>query len=392
MENRVCIVGIGLVESAQSIFELSHKELLFYSTRKALDDAGLERKDIGGAITSSYDFLEGRSLSNQFTLDSIGGVMKPCDLRLGEDGIYSLFAGYMEVMADPSKFVVVASVQKASERDSEGLGYQKLIAASMEPVFSRPVCNSIPNLLGLEPVLAAMEARAFMERSGLKEEQLARVAVKNFNNANSGREKSAINLKAVLESELFSWPIRQLTRAKEADAACTLILASEKKVRAMAQSPVFIRGIGWCSDQSHLAFRQQGLARETKWATHQAYKMAGIQRPDKEINLAEVSDWYAHRELMHCEALGFCNLGEIGSCIADGVFEKEGPLPVNVSGGLLGRGNAIGTSGLTRAAQVALQIRGQANGYQVPGVEVGLAHSWSGIPTATAGVAVLSKW
>src|SRR4030042_2464838 len=164
MENRVCIVGIGLVESAQSIFELSHKELLFYSTRKALDDAGLERKDIGGAMTSSYDFLEGRSLSNQFTLDSIGGVMKPCDLRLGEDGIYSLFAGYMEVMADPSKFVVVASVQKASERDSEGLGYQKLIAASMEPVFSRPVCNSIPNLLGLEPVLAAMEARAFMAR------------------------------------------------------------------------------------------------------------------------------------------------------------------------------------------------------------------------------------
>ena len=392
MENRVCIVGIGLVESAQSIFELSHKELLFYSTRKALDDAGLERKDIGGAITSSYDFLEGRSLSNQFTLDSIGGVMKPCDLRLGEDGIYSLFAGYMEVMADPSKFVVVASVQKASERNSVGLGYQKLIAASMEPVFSRPVCNSIPNLLGLEPVLAAMEARAFMERSGLKEEQLARVAVKNFNNANSGREKSAINLKAVLESELFSWPIRQLTRAKEADAACTLILASEKKVRSMAQSPVFIRGIGWCSDQSHLAFRQQGLARETKWAAHQAYKMAGIQRPDKEINLAEVSDWYAHRELMHCEALGFCNLGEIGSCIADGVFEKEGPLPVNVSGGLLGRGNAIGTSGLTRAAQVALQIRDQANGYQVPGVEVGLAHSWSGIPTATAGVAVLSKW
>jgi acetyl-CoA C-acetyltransferase len=392
MENRVCIVGIGLVEPDQSIFELSHKELLFYSTRKALDDAGLDRKDIGGAITSSYDFLEGRSLSNQYTLDSIGGVMKPCDLRLGEDGIYCLFAGYMEIMTDPSKYVVVASVQKASERDPEGLSYQKLISASMEPVFSRPVCNSIPNILGLEPVLAAMEARAFMERSGLKEEQLARVAVKNLNNGNLDKGKSTIDLKAVLESKLLSWPIRQLTRAREADAACTLILASEKKVRAMTQSPVFVRGIGWCSDQSHLAFRQQGLARETKWAAHQAYKMAGIQRPDKEINLAEISDWYAHRELMHCEALGFCNLGEIGSCIADEVFEKEGALPVNVSGGLLGRGNAIGTSGLIRVAQVASQIRGQANGYQVPGVEVGLAHSWSGIPWATAGVAVLSKW
>jgi acetyl-CoA acetyltransferase len=143
MRNRVCIVGIGMIESDEPVAESSHKELLFYATRKALDDAGLERKDIGGAITSSYDFLEGRSLSNQYTLDSIGGVMKPCDLRLGEDGIYSLFAGYMEVMADPSKFVVVASVQMASERDPEGLGYQKLIAASMEPVFSRPVCKTL---------------------------------------------------------------------------------------------------------------------------------------------------------------------------------------------------------------------------------------------------------
>ena len=114
MSNRVCIVGIGVVESAEPMIDLSHKELLFYATRKALDDAGLERKDISGAITTSYDFLEGRSLSNQYTLDSIGGVMKPCDLRLGEDGIYSLFGGYMEVMADPSQVVVVASVQRYS--------------------------------------------------------------------------------------------------------------------------------------------------------------------------------------------------------------------------------------------------------------------------------------
>ena len=112
----------------------------------------------------------------------------------------------------------------------------------------------------------------------------------------------------------------------------------------------------------------------------------------KEIDLAEVSDWYAHRELMHCEALGFCRMEEIGACISDGVFEKDRDLPINVSGGLLGRGNAIGTSGLIRVAQVVQQIRGQANGYQVPGVKVGLAHSWGGINAATAGVAILSKW
>ena len=391
MSNRVCVLGIGMMESLGSIVDMSHKELLFYATRQALNDAGLERKDIGSAFTTSFDFLEGRSLSNQYTLDSIGGVMKACDLRLGEDGIYGLFAGYMEVMADPSQIVVVASVQKASERDPDGLGYQKLIADSMEPLFSRPVCKAVPSLLGLEPVLAAMEARAFMGRTGLSEDDFAAVAVKNMN-ASSGGKGSGPDKETVLESDLLSWPILRMTRAREADAACTIILASEKRAKDLSNQPVFISGIGWCSDQSHLSSREQGVANETKWAAHQAYSMAGIQRPDREIDFAEVSDWYAHRELIHCEALGLCASDEIQSCVADRRFQGTGRLPVNMSGGLLGRGNSIGTSGLIRVAQVVQRVRGQSDGGQDRRVDVGLAHSWGGIPTATAGVAILCKW
>jgi len=120
--------------------------------------------------------------------------------------------------------------------------------------------------------------------------------------------------------------------------------------------------------------------------------MAGIRHPEREIDLAEISDWYAHRELIHLEALGLCGSDDLKECLADRRFEKEGRLPVNASGGLLGTGNAIGASGLIRVAQVVQQLRGQANGTQVQGAGVGLAHSWGGIPTATAGVAILSKW
>lgn len=389
MTNRVCIVGIGVVEASESTFDMSHKELLYYATKQALDDAGLERKEIGGAVTSTNDFLEGRSLSNQFTLDSVGGVMKACDLRLGEDGIYSLFAGYMEVMVDPAQITVISSVQKGSERDANGLGYQNLIAAGMEPVFSRPVCSSIPDPGSLEAVLAGMDGRAYLERSGATEDHLAKVAARNMGNAG---DDSALGMKEIRESDLLSWPIRRLTMAKETDAACTLILASEKKARTLTRDPVFVLGMGWCSGKSHLASREQGVATETKWAASQAYDMAGIRRPEREIDLAEVSDWYAHRDLMHCEALGLCGQKSGGTCLDEGLFDRTGALPVNVSGGLLGRGNAVGTSGLLRIAQVARQIRGEADGHQIPGVEVGLAHSWGGIPTATAGVAILGKW
>ena len=230
-----------------------------------------------------------------------------------------------------------------------------------------------------------------MDRTGLDEEDLAEVAVKNLNTDNDKR-CAGVDKKAVLKSDSLSWPIREMTKAKETDAACAVILASEKRVKNLQNEPVFISGIGWCSDKSNLPCREQGVSRETKWAARQAYKMAGIRRPDQEIDFAEVSDWYAHRELMHCEALGLCGTDEIKNCIADKSFQRGGRLPVNISGGLLGRGNAVGTSGLIRVAQVVRQIRGQANGLQIPGVGVGLAHSWGGIPTATAGAAVLSKW
>lgn len=385
-------MGVGVVEASENTAEMSHKDLLFHATRRSLDDAGLERKDIGGAITATFDFLEGRSLSNQYTLDSIGGVMKPCDLRLGEDGLYSLFAGFMEVMADPSQVTVVASVQKASERDPAGLGYQKLIAATMEPIYSRPVCGSVPHLGSLEAVLAAMDARAYMERTGLTEEQLARVAALNFRNAAYAGNKSVPGIKDVLSSDVLSWPIRRLVAARESDGACTVILASEKRSRSLNREPVFVTGIGWCSGNSHLPSREPGTAKETKWAARAAYDMAGIRRPDREIDFAEVSDWYAHRQLMHCEALGLCGSNDVGTSVDLGIFERSGTLPINASGGLLGRGNPIGTSGLIRVAEVVRQIRRQANGYQIPGAEVGLAHSWGGIPTASAGVAILSKW
>ncbi|MFH0959738.1 MAG: hypothetical protein V1897_13655 [Pseudomonadota bacterium] len=392
MSNRVCIVGVGVVDSDENTTEMSHKDLLFYATRRALNDAGLSRKDIGGAVTATYDFLEGRSLSNQYTLDSIGGVMKPCDLRLGEDGIYSLFAGYMEVMVDPEQITVVASVQKASERDPDGLGYQQIIAATLEPVFSRPICGSIPDPSLLESVLAAMDARAYLEISGVTEEHLAKVAAKNIGNANYPDKESVSALKEVMESRLVSWPIRDLTASKQTDAACAIILASDKKARPLKQEPVFVRGIGWCSGKSHFPSRQQGSCNETRWAASQAYNMAGINRPEREIDFAELSDWYAHRELMHCEALGLSGSKGAGDCLDDGLFDRTGLLPVNPSGGLLGKGNAVGTSGLIRVAQVVRQIRQQSIGYQVPQAEVGLAHSWGGIPTATAGVAILGKW
>jgi len=272
---------MGIYESEAPEKELSHREMLFYATRKAMDEAGIKRKDIDVGYTASYDFFEGRSLSNQFTVDSIGGVMKACDERVSEEGIFALFSGCMEVMADPSKIVVVAMVQKPSDRDKADVGFQRIISDTMEPVFSRPVVKSIPDETRLEGILISMELRSFMERTGLKEREIAKVVVKNMKNA--GKSTS---VKDVLKSPQLSGPLRKAMCAPPKDAACTFFLASEEKAKRMKREPIFIKGIGWASGKSHFATRTQGTAEETKWAARRAYKMANIHRPEEDVDFA----------------------------------------------------------------------------------------------------------
>jgi acetyl-CoA C-acetyltransferase len=119
--------------------------------------------------------------------------------------------------------------------------------------------------------------------------------------------------------------------------------------------------------------------------------MAGIGHPAREIDVAEVYDTFTFDELQFCEALGLCGEGEGGDFIDEGVSEISGALPVNPSGGLLGCGNPLGTAGLMKVAQAALQLRGEAGDNQVPGAEVAVAQGYQW-PNPSGGVVVLSKW
>jgi acetyl-CoA C-acetyltransferase len=53
-----------------------------------------------------------------------------------------------------------------------------------------------------------------------------------------------------------------------------------------------------------------------------------------------------------------------------------------------GCGHLLDASGLARALEVILQLRGQASQRQLQDVQTGLAFAWRGVPT-TAGAAVI---
>jgi acetyl-CoA C-acetyltransferase len=122
-----------------------------------------------------------------------------------------------------------------------------------------------------------------------------------------------------------------------------------------------------------------------------AYRQAGINNPLEAIDIAEVDDTYAYKELQALEALGFCRQGEAGTLTIEGYTATDSGLPVNVSGGSLGMGNLLDTNGLARALEIVLQLRGEAGSRQVDDVNIGLAQSWRGVPTTSGAVLILAN-
>jgi len=170
-----------------------------------------------------------------------------------------------------------------------------------------------------------------------------------------------------------------------------VVLAEEKTARALSAKPIWIRGIGWCSDTPGLETRNWGEAVYAQLAAEMAYEMAGIRYPRKEINFVEVNDEFSYKELQHLEAMRLCQKGEAGPLTEMGGTEINGEIPVNPSGGCLGVGNLFELNGGHKVLEVVRQLRGEAGKNQIKNVNTGLAQSWRGVPTTTGTVVILSN-
>jgi hypothetical protein len=90
-------------------------------------------------VTISSDLAEGRSLSNQYSLDSIGGVMRPFDLRLGNESLHGLAAGALELLAGKGRRSVVAGVLRPSDLNQPPRDLSRLIASRLNLHYERAV-------------------------------------------------------------------------------------------------------------------------------------------------------------------------------------------------------------------------------------------------------------
>jgi acetyl-CoA acetyltransferase len=250
--------------------------------------------------------------------------------------------------------------------------------------------------LAATPAYFALRAQRLMRESGTTKQQLAQVVVKN--RANGVDNPIAMFRKPttaddVLASRLVCEPLHLHMLCSPNEGAAAVVLRRES---GSGDGPPVVAAAAL---RSHLPGSVLGEATPlsgvddaditppSTLAAHAAFSEAGVSPSD--LDLVECQDTDAARELLAYEELGLCERGEGARLLDDGTTLPGGALPVNVSGGLLSKGEPLGASALGQVVEVADQLRGRAGPRQVEGARVGLAHTVG--RGANAAVVILTR-
>ncbi len=413
MTRNVAVVGIGYTNFSSMTPDQSWKEFMFEACQKAYMDAGLDpRKDIDSFITCAEDYWEGFSIFDEFVPDQIGATLRPCCTVCG-DGIYGLGNAYMQIKTGQMNVVAVEAHSKISDLLTFGeIGlhaydpiFERLITGSAErqhytgnPSYTKespkPLVGKSDEKNRVHPYfLAGLEMQHYLKKTNTTEEQCAKVVVKNkknaFNNPLANYEAN-IDIDDVMKSEYLFKPVKKLDISPNVDGAISFVLADEETAKNLDVEPIWLKGFGWCSETPWLSSRAMDAGYATM-ASDMAYKMAGIQNPRNEIDIAEVDDRFSYKELQHLEAIGLAEPGQASKMLDAGDLDVKGSLPTNTSGGSIGIGNCFEATGLQKALEIVTQLRGHAGKRQVKDVRTGIAQSWRGIPSGSGAVAIFGR-
>jgi acetyl-CoA C-acetyltransferase len=372
--SRVAIVGIGHSKFGRRT-DVNIGELAFESIKQAVDDAGVDRKDIRNVVVGSMGTWSEESLP-AVVVNEYAGLNGAGTMRVEAacaSGSAALKSAYNSVKSGEGDVAMAVGVEKMTEVDS---------STSVELIGRAGSYTWEFENYGITfPAYYALYAVSHMNRFGTTEEDLSRVAVKahHYGAMNPlAQFQKEITLEKALGSQVIAWPLKLYDACPLTDGSAAVVLASEEVARKLTDTPIWIKGVGYSSDTANLSKRSDyvGLSAVVS-AASDAYAMA--KASPRDIDVATAHDCFTIAELMAYEDLGFCKKGEAGKLIRDGETELGGRIPVNLDGGLKAKGHPIGATGVSMAVEITKQLRGEAGKRQAPIKNgVGLVHNVGG--------------
>ena len=117
----------------------------------------------------------------------------------------------------------------------------------------------------------------------------------------------------------------------------------------------------------------------TRQAVLDAYKRANLTIDD--IDFFETHDCFTSSEYAAISAFGITLPGKEYEAIENGLIDFDGRFPINPSGGLIGCGHPVGSSGVRMMLDLYKQVASMAGTYQVKNAHNGMMLNVGGSAT-----------
>lgn len=359
----VHVTGVGLHPFGR-FADRSLTALGVEAVRAALADAGVGRGGFQAAFCGS---VYGGVAAGHKVLTALGLSGVP---------IVNIEAG----CASGGAALSLAAAQVASGQHDTVLvfGVEKMPRGMIRSSFFEPWREEAG--LAATPAYFALRAQRLMLESDVGAADLAAVSVKNHLHGVHNpyaMYRKALTADAVLSSALVCEPLRLLMLCAPNEGAAAVVVSATPAATPIRIAAAMLR--------SHLAGSVLGehtplsgvttdpVPTPTEMAARAAYEAAGVGPAD--LDVAEVQDTDAAREILSAEELGLCPRGGGGAWVRAGGGTMAARLPVNPSGGLLSKGEPLGASALGQVVELTWQLRGAAGPRQVAGARVALAHT-----------------
>lgn len=236
------------------------------------------------------------------------------------------------------------------------------------------------------PQVFGLFARAYADRFGDPTAAMARIAVKNHENAMANplaQLHKPLSLDFCLtpseKNPVVADPLKVTDCSLVSDGAAAVVLVADDVARS-APRAVRIAAMTQVNDIMPMSRRDITVMEGPRRAIAAAMADAGCALSG--IDFAEVHDCFTIAELMIYEAMGLAPPGEGRRLLEDGTVLRGGALPVNLSGGLKAKGHPVGATGVSMHVIAARQLCGEAGDMQVADAQRGLVFNMGGAAVA----------
>jgi acetyl-CoA acetyltransferase len=349
----VALVGFAQLPTVARDEHRMSTEMLYPVVREALALVGVERDAIDYQVSASTDYADGRPFGFVAALDVMGSWPPRQDLHLEMDGSFAAYYAWVKLQTGEVDSAIVCGHGKTSEGEPD-----RVYNLQLEPYYHAAI--------GLDPTsTAALQASAYMARTGTTDGDLAAIATRN-RNAGTKNPDAQVRMETspadLLRTPYKVAPLRKGYLPPIGESATCLVLAAEGKAERLCKKPVWIQGAHHIAELQTIGARDLTRSASTALAAKKALAMAGIGGAG-DVDLIELLAQNPAQEMILLEALG---------------LDPKAPKPVvNPSGGAL-CADPIMSTGLIRLGEVFRQLSGTAGERAVRGARRAIAHAAQG--------------